>query len=114
MPWVTGIRIFRPEIGSPIGNLTEPLYPDGHIPGRFDDDITFRCRRCQQWSPLTASIQSAIASIHKAARLSKEDSPVLHLPTGAWDRESQLKFECPQCHQPHKSTPFVVDRRSER
>jgi hypothetical protein len=109
-PWVTGLRVFRPEMTPTTGNLAEPLYQDGRIPGRFDDDITFRCRWCGHWSPLPNYVQGVIRSIHKKVRLSEEDSPVLKLPDDAWDTEPDLAFACPQCCRPLKSTPFVVDR----
>ena len=112
IPWVTGVRIFRPESTPALEDLHEPLYPNGRIPGRFDEEITFRCQHCGRRSPLPADTQDCIRSIHRTARLSDEDSPVLKLPDAAW-QDPGLSLECPNCHQPHKSTPFVVDRQRE-
>lgn len=112
IPWVTGIRVFRPDIEPTIHDLAEPLFPNGRISGRFDSEITFRCRHCHRWSALPSSVLDTIESIHKTARLTHEDSPVLELPDNAWDCVPALLFECPTCDQQQKSTPFVVDRRS--
>jgi hypothetical protein len=112
IPWVTGVRIFRPESAPALDNLHEPLYPDGRIPGRFDEEITYRCRHCSRWSPLPDGTLVSIRKIHERAQLSSEDSPVLKLRDGAWSG-SGLSVECPHCHQTQKSTPFVVDRQAE-
>lgn len=112
IPWVTGVRIFRPESAPARENLHEPLYPDGRIPGRFDEDITYRCPDCGRWSPLPTGTHDCIHRIHHRARLSSEDSPILKLPDQAW-LEPGLSVECPICHRQLKSTPFVVDRQAE-
>ncbi len=113
--WVTAARLYR--MGVVDG---QPLAPTGPTPiplnaqpvrGTFDEDITFRCRRCGQRAPLTFSVLATINSIHRNAQLDPSSSPVLELPDEAWDNEPGLDFQCPACQQPHRSTPFVIDRR---
>lgn len=111
IPWVTSVRIFRPHLPMGTGRLADPLCTDCRIPGRFDDELTFRCPICNHWSPLPGQVQDAIRSIHRTARLTEADSPVLKLPDAAWDSEDALFFSCPRCSESLKSTPFVVDHR---
>ena len=81
------------------------------VPGTFDEAITFRCRRCAQRAPLPLRVLDTIKSIHRNAKPAPSSSPVLELPDEAWDGEPGLNFPCPTCQQPHRSTPFAIDRR---
>ena len=78
--------------------------------GRFDGEITFRCRRCGARKCFPADVESAVKTILKDAGLDGSASPVLELPDEACDDEPGLNFDCPECHHPHRSTPFYVDR----
>ena len=62
------------------------------------------------------SVLDTIKSIHRKAKLDPASSPVLELPvlelpSEAWDDEPGLDFQCPACQQPHRSTPFCIDRK---
>jgi len=111
--WVTGARLYRFHSAYDYQSEAQvsSLGVAGERPrGQFDAKITFRCRRCGARHPLCKSVMSVINEIKKNARLSDTASPVLELPDEAWD-ENGLEFECPDCHQPHRSTPFYVDRK---
>ena len=95
---------------SPTGPTPIPLNGQP-VPGTFDDDITFRCRRCGQRDRLPLSVLKTINSIHRNAKLDPSSSPVLELRDEAWDDEPGLDFQCPACQQKHRSTPFCIDRR---
>ena len=56
------------------------------------------------------SVLKTIKSIHLKEKLEPSSSPVLELPDEAWDDEPSLDFESPACQQPHRSTPFFIDR----
>lgn len=113
--WVTGVRLFR--IGFVNGDYLAPTgttpiaLTGGPIPGSFDPDITFKCRGCGTRSILPNSVIDTVDAIHRRHGIGPADSPVLMLPDEAWDDEPGLDFECPRCQQPHRSTPFYVDRR---
>ena len=96
---------------SPTGPTPIPLKGQP-VPGTFDEAITFRCRRCAKRAPLPPRVLDTIKSIHRNAKLDPSSSPVLELPDEAWDDdEHDLNFQCLACQQPHRSTPFVIDRR---
>ena len=95
---------------SPTGPTPIPLKGQP-VPGTFDEDITFRCRRCGQRAPLPLRVLATINSIHRNAKLDPSSSPVLELHDEVWDDEPGLDFPCPACQQPHRSTPFCIDRR---
>lgn len=114
--WVTAARLYR--IGSVNGQLVPSTGPTPMpfavqpIPGTFDDEITFCCRRCGRRSPLPTSVIGAVDEIHRKAHLDAGSVPVLELPDDAWGDKQGLDFKCPHCPQPHRSTPFYVDRRA--
>ena len=95
---------------SPTGPTPIPLNGQP-VPGTFDEAITFRCRRCGQRAPLPLSVLDTINSIHRNEKLDPSSSSVLELPDEAWDDGDGLNFQCLACKQPHRSTPFCIDRR---
>ena len=114
--WVTGSRLFR--IGFDNGDVVQPTgskplpWIGKPIPGTFDNNVTYCCQRCRHRSRLPDSVVLTVDSIHQYAGINADSAPVLELPDEAWDDEPGLDFECPHCHQPHRSTPFYVDRRA--
>jgi len=77
---------------------------------RWDSDISARCGWCGQCFKPERTVFEAIAGIIKSAQLSRDQSPCLELPDGAWE-EPRLLSECPKCHKPLKFNPFIVDNR---
>lgn len=110
--WVTGVRLYRFHATDNPQSKPEELSATASIEqasGRFDDEITFRCRRCGVRKRFPADVELAIKTILKDAGLDGSASPVLELHDEAWNEEG-LEFKCDDCHQPHRSTPFYVDR----
>jgi len=55
-------------------------------------------------------VLNGIEGITRAAGLSPDQSPCLHLPAEVWDGP-RLLSKCPLCHKPLRFNPFIVDNR---
>lgn len=92
IPLTTAVRLYRFDTES------------------WDAEITALCECCgQRFSP-EPSVLEAIRGISKEADLSPTQSPCFYLGPEAWNEPSLLS-ECPQCCQPLRFNPFIVDNR---
>jgi hypothetical protein len=74
----------------------------------WDKNIRGICRWCGRRFNVSDRVIEIIDTIHRKARLSPEQSPVLELPIESWD-EPGLFFDCPLCSKPMRCNPFIVD-----
>lgn len=79
--------------------------------GRWEDSIKAVCFWCGEHLKLPETIFGNTGDLSEAPDFFSELSTCFNLPLKAWD-ESHLFFNCPECQNPLKSSPFFVDNRN--
>ncbi|MBE9571261.1 MAG: DUF4062 domain-containing protein [Proteobacteria bacterium] len=77
---------------------------------QWEDDVKAVCYWCGEHFRIPAAIFGIIGDISGDSDSSKGFSTCFRLPVGVWD-DSRLLFNCPECHNPLKISPFLVDNR---
>jgi WD40 repeat protein len=104
---LTLLRLRGHAEGPPIVTPAHQFHSTGAC---FDSAPTVRCGWCGKVVKVPARVLGTIGSIHLEHKVTERQSPILRLPSRAWD-EPALLGACPSCHGRLRFNPFVVDSR---
>ena len=108
--WSGAVNVLHLE-GFEIGPaIVTPVHLYRFDKWKWDQQPTARCKLCGHSFIVEPKILDVIAGITRNFGLPPYQSPCLELPAEAWD-DPRLLSECPNCRQPLKFNPFVIDNR---
>ena len=84
------------------------LYGPAGNPGRWDDTLTAVCPICGKRFEVAEDILETIATLQRTSGFNPGRASALDLAHKAW-QEPQLLSKCPQCREPLRFNPFLVD-----
>lgn len=110
--WLGGVHILHLENlpSGPAITTAKRIWCYGWegMAGQWQSTIQAGCPWCGERFSVPNDVLEEIKDIERQAGLSPDQSPCFDLPEDAW-RTAGLLSECPQCRQPLKYNPFVVD-----